>query len=238
MKKIGLLSLALVLALGALGVGYAMWSDTLVMKGTISTGEVIVIFASQYDNDAAVGSNDPSEAGSWDVSGPIPEWIGARYEKDYASTGSTFDDYDPLRELYGDSATLTVNNGYPCYWGSVIWDVKNVGKIPVKLWSINLTELSKGLVEWPVNMELVIGTRYYVDVDTLPAVVTVDTTLDPGDDFSFILSALDCDQIDPYEPTQDVGFLDVTVHVEQDAEQKTSYDFTLKYVFAQWNEPP
>ena len=40
MKKIGLLCLALVLALGALGVGYAAWIDTIYIEGTVNTGSV------------------------------------------------------------------------------------------------------------------------------------------------------------------------------------------------------
>lgn len=40
MKKIGLLCLALVLALGALGVGYAMWWDEVTIEGTVNTGNV------------------------------------------------------------------------------------------------------------------------------------------------------------------------------------------------------
>ena len=40
MKKIGLLLLALIFALGTLGVGYAMWSDTIFVKGTVNTGTV------------------------------------------------------------------------------------------------------------------------------------------------------------------------------------------------------
>lgn len=40
MRKIGLLSLALVLALGALGVGYAMWFDEVTIEGTVQTGSV------------------------------------------------------------------------------------------------------------------------------------------------------------------------------------------------------
>ena len=38
MKKIGLLALALVLALGALGVGYAAWTDQVTIEGTVTTG--------------------------------------------------------------------------------------------------------------------------------------------------------------------------------------------------------
>jgi len=44
MKKIGLICLALVLALGALGVGFAMWDKTLYIDGTVNTGEVNAIF--------------------------------------------------------------------------------------------------------------------------------------------------------------------------------------------------
>jgi hypothetical protein len=40
MKKIGLISLALVLALGTLGVGYAHWTDTVFIEGTVCTGSV------------------------------------------------------------------------------------------------------------------------------------------------------------------------------------------------------
>lgn len=40
MKKIALLCLALVLALGALGVGYASWTDTIFVEGTVCTGSV------------------------------------------------------------------------------------------------------------------------------------------------------------------------------------------------------
>ena len=40
MRKIGLLCLALVLALGALGVGFAAWTDELYIEGTVNTGDV------------------------------------------------------------------------------------------------------------------------------------------------------------------------------------------------------
>jgi hypothetical protein len=40
MKKIGLLCMALVLALGMLGVGYALWKDEVTIEGTVNTGTV------------------------------------------------------------------------------------------------------------------------------------------------------------------------------------------------------
>jgi predicted ribosomally synthesized peptide with SipW-like signal peptide len=40
MKKIGLLMLVMVIALGALGIGYASWTDQINVTGTVSTGSV------------------------------------------------------------------------------------------------------------------------------------------------------------------------------------------------------
>ena len=40
MRKIGILALALVMAIGALGVGYAAWTDTIYINGTVNTGSV------------------------------------------------------------------------------------------------------------------------------------------------------------------------------------------------------
>jgi hypothetical protein len=41
-QKIGLLALAMVLVLGAMGVGFAKWSETIVISGTVTTGDVDV----------------------------------------------------------------------------------------------------------------------------------------------------------------------------------------------------
>ena len=40
MKRMGLLAMALVLALGIMGIGYAMWSDTVSISGNVTTGSV------------------------------------------------------------------------------------------------------------------------------------------------------------------------------------------------------
>ena len=39
MKKIGILCLALVIALGTMGVGYALWYEDLFVEGTVNTGD-------------------------------------------------------------------------------------------------------------------------------------------------------------------------------------------------------
>ena len=230
MRKLGLLCLVFVIALGSLGVGYAMWSNTLSLEGQMTTGEVNVIFDSQFDNDNG-NQLDPSNAGSWTNLGDEaigdPVWVGTRYLKHVGSTTSSYGD---------DWAKIVITTGYPSYWGSVIWDLVNKGDIPAKLWSVTLTEISMGNTQIAKNMTLVIGTTYYVNADN----GNVDTTLDAGDDFSFILSSHGTDQIDPqtWNPKDwnTKGYLDVTVHIEQDATEKTSYDFSINYLFCNWNE--
>lgn len=44
MKKIGIITLALVLALGSLGIGYAAWNKTMTITGTVAAGNLDVEF--------------------------------------------------------------------------------------------------------------------------------------------------------------------------------------------------
>jgi hypothetical protein len=260
-KKIALVSLALVLALGGLGVGYAMWADTLYIKGNVSTGYADVDFGSQYDNDAT-NQVDPSEAGEWifvdDETGePLddPIWEGTRYDKDVATTTSTFtghtgDGSPTLIAAEVDTATINIVDGYPSYWGAVLWDIENNGTVPMKLNAVRLIRISvadSSVYEVPFadGEELTIGTLYFVDADNVdelgePAPI-LDTELNPGDDFSFILSEHNLAQIDPITWTNPEavlkGYIDIAVHVEQDAAQKALYDFSIAFQFCNWNEP-
>ena len=47
MKKLGLLWLATVMALGALGIGYAAWTDTIFISGTVNTGSLDIEVVNQ-----------------------------------------------------------------------------------------------------------------------------------------------------------------------------------------------
>lgn len=59
MKKVGFIVMILVLALGALGVGYAYWSDVLTINGNVATGSfnnnLVAVSASDSDG-SGVGS--------------------------------------------------------------------------------------------------------------------------------------------------------------------------------------
>ena len=241
MKKIALIVLALVLALGAAGIGFAKWSETLHIEGTVSTGEVDVGL-SQYSNDPSPtgdklgdyyeGSRDPMECGHWEYCAEGPCWVGERYDKNVASIDCELVDSDEASDGE-ETIEITVKNAYPCYYGSIAFDIDNVGTIPVKVESIILTEVSKGETVYEVNFPLEEGTTYYVDADS----GAVDMSLDEGDDFSLCLQGMSVGtQVDPDTPKYGA----ICVHVEQDAEEGAKYDFEITIVCSQWNEvaPP
>jgi len=117
LKKLALLCLPLVLALALCGAGYAYFTDTVSIEGTVTAGTLEV----EFDN---LGSSDPGR--TYDP-GQTPE-------VDVASTiaGSISED--------GKSFTVTVSNGYPCYSSIVSFDIVNTGTITSKIGSITITD--------------------------------------------------------------------------------------------------
>jgi len=243
MKKILLLCVALILALGTVGAGYALWKDSVLITTTINTGTVQVSL-SQYDNDPAprgpvVGANpngwyngslDPSEQGSWgfDTVGN-PVWTGDRYEKNVAYMDSEFD--NNRSELHPNpTATITVDNAYPCYYGSVLFDIENTGTIPVKLLSVKLLRMSYEeevlVFDPPVNVYL---PEYRVFNELPPA---------DGWDWEWMTSevvgpdGVTLAQIDAGQK----GYVSFTFHLLQDAHQSKSYDAVFEFTFCNWNE--
>ena len=120
MKKIGLITLALVLALGALGATYAMWDKTLYVDGTVNTGEVNVVIVSISDDDDDI---DPGFL----IDGVTPK------DKDVGWTDVQIDPSDNQR------AIVTVHNAYPCYENYVHFSGWNNGTVPVRLQDIIIT---------------------------------------------------------------------------------------------------
>lgn len=114
MKKIALVSLALVLALGMLGVGYAHWEKSLYIEGTVNTGEVNMEIISAASDDPP-GNIDPGK------------------DKDVGCTRVQIDPSDNQRVI------VTVENGYPCYEVYIHFTAHNNGTIPVRLQDIIVT---------------------------------------------------------------------------------------------------
>lgn len=106
MKKIGLLVMVVVLAMGMLGVGYAMWDKTLFIDGTVHTGEVDAEMTVEFCYDDEIAG------------------------KDYSSISCMLDPADPQILL------ITVTDAYPCITYTCEFDIDNTGTVPIIVASV------------------------------------------------------------------------------------------------------
>ena len=123
MKKIGLLCLALVLALGALGVGFAHWADTITIDQTVETGSVKVgVFGvTQYSENKDVLDLTLSH-GAYKFSKEIT---------DAQVPGAAL--FGPGVYAFYESASVNITNLYPSLWVLEDFVIGSVGTVPVKL---------------------------------------------------------------------------------------------------------
>ncbi|GAG82037.1 unnamed protein product, partial [marine sediment metagenome] len=115
--KTGIVCLALLLALGAMGVGYAQWSDTVFISGTVETGE----FSSGF---IACSTNDP------------PNTIDPGKDKDVGS--ATAELASPENDGW-EEVVVTITNAYPCYQCQVYVTVQNHGTVPAQIDTVTIT---------------------------------------------------------------------------------------------------
>jgi hypothetical protein len=166
MKRIGLLAIAVVLALGTLGVGYAHWTDTITVEGTVCTGVVCIGFESWGE----INTCPPSQFAAL----PDRNWCGWVYtpgtvscpprykfdekpctDKDVAwitfkgfdADGNEIDvedaDDTPVKIL-----EVTVNNAYPHFLGWITFEVCNCGTIPVIIQPVVIEQSPFLLIEY------------------------------------------------------------------------------------------
>jgi predicted ribosomally synthesized peptide with SipW-like signal peptide len=118
---VGTLFMVLVIMLALLGVGYALWSDTLVIEGQVQTGEVDMAFSPCETDDDGI-EDDGIDPGGKDVASC----------ECALSTGSIEDDSDHGN----DQLDITIAGGYPSYSCNVTYDMTNIGTVPVHLYSV------------------------------------------------------------------------------------------------------
>lgn len=137
--KIGTIFLISILALAGIGVGYAAWTDTITVSGTVNTGNVDIDI--EYLSSTYVWK-DVSEH-SMQVIHVVKDTLGAVMWKD----NDWVPDYDEdilvasAETTYAgdDQITVTINNIFPldnkCYIADVFLHYD--GSIPVKINNIN-----------------------------------------------------------------------------------------------------
>jgi hypothetical protein len=127
MKKIGIISLALVLALGSLGIAYAHWSDQLFIEGTVHGGELMVGFTEVFCEEM---HGDP----------PVP---GEYLDKDVGDCDVEYVDYRVCshtgKDGYG-GAIVTITDAYPCYEVHITFVVDNLGTIPAIFEGVTISD--------------------------------------------------------------------------------------------------
>ena len=215
MKKIGLLCLALVLALGTLGIGYAAWIDTIYIDGTVTTGSLCWEFTSCSMADEIPPTNPGGDAG-------VPEYL-ADYTCMDGFVGQNFWRLDKnvgwgAQNISADGKTLTVtlNNAYPCYFNMLSFYVHNCGTVPLKVDHIVINGLN---------------------VSSGIPLVLYDFNGDGAYDFEIEWKDNWGVQIDPCDASWEFSFW---MHVLQPCPQSQldTLTFTIEIVAVQWNEYP
>jgi hypothetical protein len=234
MKKFGLLCLALVLALGAVGIAYAAWTDTIFISGTASTGEVCIEFTcpwSQTDPELSylVTGYEPETPGmgqDWNATQEGPD-----FNVDVVHTtknvGYTVIDCHEGATEPVKAADISLYNVYPCYFNHIGLGIRNCGTIPVKLDHVIFRDATGAEIG-----------RLYDD-----GYLAFNLFANPNDqshpnDFEIIWGDNFGDQLEPGGSWS----IDFWMHVMQDEgiefTQPQNATFTIEVVVVQWNEYP
>jgi len=120
MKKIGLLCLAMVLALGSMGVAFSQWTETLTIEGTSATGQLAGGFIVDECTDSETPPPDVGKC-EWEL-------------------------IDTNGDSFNDMLNITMSNAYPCYQCTCNFTIENQGTIPYHIDEVKLDNPNPGEV--------------------------------------------------------------------------------------------
>lgn len=217
MRKAGLVTLTVMLALALAGLGYAAWTETIAASGTVNTGEVDVEFLVQERYQYPDGKYYD---GSWDKQGENdPDWFNGGQGPDYGSTTpegprgtsarldrdvamTTYEPVDTDGDGDIDQLRVTLHNAYPGYVGGMTFRIKNNGSIPVKF---------NVLFDANEGAPLGVGVIGFSD----------GRLLEPGQEAKLACGAVVGSAEDPW--------------TGEDAGEGQTYTFTVSFEATQWN---
>jgi hypothetical protein len=213
-KKLGFLLLVLVFAFGALGVGYAHWSQTLYIEGKVESGTFMTGFGEAYCVDEEEDLPDPKDVGTC-VAELDPDSFLAFKET-------------PLGpKPFYEKIIVTIDNAYPSYWAHVVFTIGNLGTIPAHVTAFRLTDPTGEL-----------GFFWYTPPPATPAYgefwkdYNGNGVYDDGEEvLNVVLVNFVGMQLHPCTETK--GELDL--HLKQTAEQAHQYKFLVEIDTIQWN---
>jgi hypothetical protein len=230
MKKTGLLLLVLVLAMGALGVGYAHWSGELDIDGTVYTGSFGAeltqdngIFGYAID-DELIGA----ESCTWQPP-PFYFWADQGKTQDNGHAICVLTDEKKLgydySGSYNDTMVITVTDAYPCYNVWVPVDVHCTGTVPIKVWYV-ITNTNPTDV---ITIEMIED----------PSLTSPDVSLVPADSEADAIKLHQCEtaraliHIHPLQPVEEDPGPPVVPGVTG-ASPGVTYTFAITINYEQW----
>lgn len=214
MKKLGILTLFLLVSLAVLGLGYARWSEMLYINGTVDTGKVdwcLTEFSIQddYAPPPIYPTPKPDYNSRDGFAGPIPRfWL---VNKNVGWGEGELVDTDGDGD--NDTLELTLNNVYPSYWNEVAVYAQNCGTVPII-----------------IDRVLINGT---VLRKPPTPVVKLDVTGDGKEDIEIWWRNAFGVQLEPGDDSPEMSFW---FHVLQAAPEGASLNFSICIEAVQWNE--
>jgi len=214
MKKIGLLSLALVLALGSLGVAYALWWDDLYVQGNVDTGDLCWEWT-------GVTCMDPGPAPGqicYDYHcnpGFVPNQAGLDFWQGDKDCGWTTCEVKPDDH---HRITLTLNNVYPCYFNEISVYAINCGTMALHFEKVIFTS--------PFDTGFIVTSENTID--------SLDLDGDGKDDIEFKWGNHLGMQLHPGDRSGEISFW---LHILQECPQEEpNLTFTITLVAQPWND--
>jgi hypothetical protein len=139
MKKIGLICMALVMALGIAGVGYASWTDTLYIDGTVETGDVDldIKYLSQTWIYKVHEQVIPGDDFFWWHGWGTPNLV-VEGPSDNADHYQLISSANGTINTQTQTITCEFDNLMPCQFYMIDWLFHYTGSIPARL-SVNIT---------------------------------------------------------------------------------------------------
>lgn len=238
MKKFASIGIALIIALGSLGVGYAMWSDTVTIDGTASTGSLNLSLELEGSTPCEefywVDTNGDGEIqGSELIDGEYPDEFGV--PKDVGSCSATL--VDPETDCATgkeghETLNIVINNAYPGYIVYTTFLLHNIGSVPLDVVLYERT----GTVTKPDGTvyDLYWGTGtagmwrgVYEDLDESGGISAGDPEV-----FNFRITNGLPVQIDPCN----VEKREIDLHFKQPLQQESTYNISVVITGQQWAE--
>lgn len=230
MKKIGLICLVMVLAMGLLGAAYATWSQTLTITEEVNTGEFCVGIRDVGTNDGgpALGEEYLGITGIlYPIDSPNDGTIDPGYTKNVAAARSVNGVYKCTHETvdFYEDVTETIVNAYPSYSCTITLEFANCGTVPAIVQSVTPTMVSDPAGLFP-----------YVEITSWEIRDDLGAVWASGSGLTALELALQGYQLDPCDVMQ----VDITKHIIQEiagelCPQEATMTMTEDVKWIQWN---